>query len=73
MYKELLIALQAVFFYQPDGRGPCLAFEGEKIQLSWFRNYLVVVAMETKTMPRTATMWVKFIMGENLRHCISNS
>ncbi|WAR00818.1 VPS11-like protein [Mya arenaria] len=39
----------AVYFYQPDGRGPCLAFEGEKFQLHWFRNYLVTVGKDTKS------------------------
>lgn len=38
----------AVYFYQHDGRGPCLAFDGEKILLHWFRSYLVVVGKDTK-------------------------
>lgn len=38
----------AVYFYQYDGRGPCLAFEGEKIILHWFRSYLVVVGKYEK-------------------------
>lgn len=42
----------AVYFYQPDGRGPCLAFEGRKTILHWFRGYLVVVTKDNKTMPR---------------------
>ena len=47
---------QAVYFYQPDGRGPCLAFEGEKLQLHWFRGYLIVVGKESKSMPRAPPM-----------------
>ncbi|XP_064651834.1 vacuolar protein sorting-associated protein 11 homolog [Lineus longissimus] len=43
----------AVYFYQPDGRGPCLAFEGEKNLLFWFRGYLIVVGRDTKAMPRS--------------------
>nr|XP_054754971.1 vacuolar protein sorting-associated protein 11 homolog isoform X1 [Lytechinus pictus] len=42
----------AVYFYQPDGRGPCLAFEGRKTILHWFRGYLVVVTKDSKTIPR---------------------
>ncbi|XP_071483682.1 vacuolar protein sorting-associated protein 11 homolog [Diadema antillarum] len=42
----------AVYFYQTDGRGPCLAFEGRKAILHWFRGYLVVVTKDSKTMPR---------------------
>ena len=48
--------VQAVYFYQPDGRGPCLAFEGEKLQLHWFRGYLIVVSREGKSMPRAPPM-----------------
>ncbi|KFM62524.1 Vacuolar protein sorting-associated protein 11-like protein, partial [Stegodyphus mimosarum] len=44
----------AVYFYQHDGRGPCLAFEGEKILLHWFRSYLVVVGKDTKAVHSSA-------------------
>jgi len=44
--------LQAVYFYQSDGRGPCLAFEGEKLQLHWYRGYMLVVGKENKPFPR---------------------
>lgn len=37
----------AVYFYQIDGRGPCLAFENEKILLYRFKNYLVIVGRDT--------------------------
>ncbi|CAM1311822.1 VPS11 (predicted), partial [Pycnogonum litorale] len=40
----------ALYFYQPDVRGQCLPFEGEKIILYWFRGYLVVVSKENKSM-----------------------
>ncbi|XP_069106820.1 vacuolar protein sorting-associated protein 11 homolog isoform X1 [Argopecten irradians] len=46
----------AVYFYQPDGRGPCLAFEGEKLHLQWFRGYLIVVGKENKALLRTAVL-----------------
>lgn len=38
----------AVYFYQPEGRGPCFAFEEEKVILHWFRSYLVVVGKDNK-------------------------
>ncbi|KAK2167121.1 hypothetical protein LSH36_32g21058 [Paralvinella palmiformis] len=38
----------AVYFYQPDGRGPCLAFEGDKLRIHWYRGYLVLVSKEVK-------------------------
>ncbi|XP_067666114.1 vacuolar protein sorting-associated protein 11 homolog [Haliotis asinina] len=55
--NQLVIGRQdAVYFYQPDGRGPCLAFEGEKLQLHWFRGYLVVVGKDNKNMPRAPVL-----------------
>lgn len=37
----------AVYFYQLDGRGPCLAFEGEKLVLHRFKSYLVVISRDS--------------------------
>ncbi|ELT88573.1 hypothetical protein CAPTEDRAFT_218778 [Capitella teleta] len=45
---------EAVYFYQQDGRGPCLAFDGTKLQLHWFRGYLVIVGKDTQSLPRVA-------------------
>lgn len=42
----------AVYFYQVDGRGPCLAFEGEKLILYKFKSYLVIVSRD---LPSKAT------------------
>jgi hypothetical protein len=42
----------AVYFYQPDGRGPCLAFEGEKLQLYFYRGYMIIVGKENNPLPR---------------------
>jgi hypothetical protein len=50
-----LTFFQAVYCYTPDGRGPCYAVEGEKKMLQWFRNYLVIVAKDTKTVARAST------------------
>ncbi|XP_050409252.1 vacuolar protein sorting-associated protein 11 homolog [Patella vulgata] len=51
--NQVVIGRQdAVYFYQPDERGPCLAFEGEKLQLHWFRGYLVIVGKENKLQSR---------------------
>ena len=43
----------AVYFYSTDGRGQCYAIEGEKCNIFWFRNYLVIVTKETP-------MWAVF-------------
>lgn len=42
----------ALYFYQPDQRGSCLIFEGNKNRLQWFRNYLLVVTKDSKAIPR---------------------
>ena len=36
--------MQAVYCYTIEGRGPCYAFEGEKLALHWFRGYLVMLS-----------------------------
>lgn len=47
--NQFLVGRQdAVYFYQPDGRGPCLAFEGEKMAVYWCRGYLVIVTKDNK-------------------------
>lgn len=36
----------AIYCYNPEGRGQCYAFEGKKRLLNWFRGYLTVVSDE---------------------------
>uniref|UniRef100_T1ISE0 Vacuolar protein sorting-associated protein 11 homolog n=1 Tax=Strigamia maritima TaxID=126957 RepID=T1ISE0_STRMM len=45
-YQFVVARTDAVYFYQPDGRGPCFAFDGKKIILHWFRGYLVAVGKD---------------------------
>lgn len=45
--------LQAVYFYQPEERGQCLAFEGEKLQLHWYHGYMIIVGKENQPLPRS--------------------
>ena len=47
---------EALYFYQPEGRGPCLAFDSEKKMVTWFRGYLIVVSKEKNQMARPAGM-----------------
>jgi tetratricopeptide (TPR) repeat protein len=35
-----------IWFYKPEGKGSCFAFEGKKIMVDWFRTYLVVVSCD---------------------------
>jgi hypothetical protein len=47
--QEMAIAdNQAVYFYGPDGRGPCFIIDGEKTSIHWFKGYLVIVSKEPK-------------------------
>uniref|UniRef100_A0A8C4Q9L1 Vacuolar protein sorting-associated protein 11 homolog n=1 Tax=Eptatretus burgeri TaxID=7764 RepID=A0A8C4Q9L1_EPTBU len=41
-----------VYLYQPDERGPCFAFEGEKKIVHWYRGFLVVVTKDSKGVSR---------------------
>ena len=45
----------AIYFYQTDGRGPCLAFEGEKLLLHWYRSYLIVIGKDTTASVSTSS------------------
>ncbi|XP_044312298.1 vacuolar protein sorting-associated protein 11 homolog isoform X2 [Varanus komodoensis] len=40
---------ECVYLYQPDERGPCFAFEGQKLIAHWYRGYLVIVSKDRKT------------------------
>lgn len=35
-----------IWFYKPEGKAGCFAFEGKKIMIEWFRTYLVVVSTD---------------------------
>ncbi|ORY06607.1 vacuolar protein sorting-associated protein 11 [Basidiobolus meristosporus CBS 931.73] len=35
---------EAIYFYGPEGRGPCFAYEGTKISINWFKNYIIIVS-----------------------------
>ncbi|KAL3646072.1 Vacuolar protein sorting-associated protein 11 [Castilleja foliolosa] len=55
---ELIIGrLEAVYFYEVDGRGPCWAFEGEKKCLGWFRGYLLCVIADQRTGQNTFNIY----------------
>ncbi|KAH8849919.1 Vacuolar protein sorting-associated protein 11 like [Schistosoma japonicum] len=40
----------AVYFYNWDGRGPCLAADGEKIALETYKNYLIILKNTGKSL-----------------------
>ncbi|XP_054853684.1 vacuolar protein sorting-associated protein 11 homolog isoform X2 [Eublepharis macularius] len=44
---------ECVYLYQPDERGPCFAFEGQKLIAHWYRGYLVIVSRDRKTSPKS--------------------
>ncbi|KAJ1909252.1 Vacuolar protein sorting-associated protein 11 [Tieghemiomyces parasiticus] len=42
---ELVVARdEAIYFYTPEGRGPCFAFEGPKLSMRQFRDYVVILS-----------------------------
>ncbi|NXO81770.1 VPS11 protein, partial [Sitta europaea] len=44
---------ECVYLYQPDERGPCFAFEGQKLIVHWYRGYLIIVSKDRKTSPKS--------------------
>jgi hypothetical protein len=36
---------EALYFYSPEGRGPCFIVGGEKSFMTWYHSYLVVVSV----------------------------
>ncbi|XP_048417987.1 vacuolar protein sorting-associated protein 11 homolog isoform X2 [Stegostoma tigrinum] len=48
--NQLIVAGDdCVYLYQPDERGPCFAFDGQKQIVHWYRGYLLIVSKEKKT------------------------
>jgi vacuolar protein sorting-associated protein 11 len=41
------LKFKGVWFYKPEGKGGCYAFEGKKLMIQWYRNYLVVLSNDT--------------------------
>ncbi|OCT72449.1 vacuolar protein sorting-associated protein 11 homolog [Xenopus laevis] len=37
---------ECVYLYQPDERGPCFTFEGQKMIVHWYRGYLIIVSSD---------------------------
>ncbi|ORX60289.1 hypothetical protein DM01DRAFT_1361468 [Hesseltinella vesiculosa] len=45
---------EAIYFYDPTGRGPCLAYDSPKSYLLWFKsNYLIIVSPPTNAPARS--------------------
>jgi vacuolar protein sorting-associated protein 11 len=48
---ELVVGRQdAVYLYEPEGRGPCIALDSNKKMVQWFRSYLVVVNQDQQNL-----------------------
>ncbi|CAG8703669.1 27714_t:CDS:10 [Gigaspora margarita] len=42
---EMVVAKdEAIYFYEPEGRGPCFAYEGTKSSVTWFKSNLIIVS-----------------------------
>uniref|UniRef100_A0A8C8DT21 VPS11 core subunit of CORVET and HOPS complexes n=1 Tax=Oryzias sinensis TaxID=183150 RepID=A0A8C8DT21_9TELE len=44
---------ECIYLYQPDGRGPCFAFDGQKLLAHWHRGYLFLVVKDVKSPNKT--------------------
>lgn len=48
---------EAIYFYEPEGRGACRPFEGKKVFVTWFRSYLVVVSEDPNSKQHQANIY----------------
>lgn len=44
---------EALYYFEPDGRGPCLAFDAAKKKAVWFRSYLLVECVDANDPKKT--------------------
>ncbi|KAI8902900.1 hypothetical protein BC833DRAFT_571048, partial [Globomyces pollinis-pini] len=45
--QEMVLATKgAVYFYGPDGKGPCFLIEGQKSEIQWYKGYLMIVSYD---------------------------
>jgi tetratricopeptide (TPR) repeat protein len=52
---ELVVGRKdAFYFYEPEGRGPCIAVDTNKKIMTWFRSYLVVVSQDSQNLRSNA-------------------
>lgn len=50
MFVYWLYLIQAIYLYDPTGRGPCFAYDTPKVSLTWFKsNYLIIVSPPVTT------------------------
>ncbi|TPX36028.1 hypothetical protein SmJEL517_g01773 [Synchytrium microbalum] len=48
--QEMVIGRrEAVYFYGPDGRGPCFIIDDDKVSMTWFRGYVAIVSSGTRS------------------------
>ena len=40
---------ECVYLYQPDERGPCFAFDGQKLLAHWYRGYMLLLTKDAKS------------------------
>ncbi|CAG8559847.1 5223_t:CDS:10 [Funneliformis caledonium] len=53
---EMVVAKdEAIYFYGPDGRGACFAYEGTKSAVTWFKSNLIIVSPPASQPTRLTT------------------
>ncbi|RHZ69860.1 hypothetical protein Glove_277g41 [Diversispora epigaea] len=53
---EMVVAKdEAIYFYGPEGRGPCFAYDGAKSSVTWFKSNLIIVSPPVSQPTRVAT------------------
>ncbi|CAG8480604.1 10621_t:CDS:10 [Diversispora eburnea] len=53
---EMVVAKdEAIYFYGPEGRGPCFAYDGAKSSVTWFKSNLIIVSPPVSQPTRLTT------------------
>lgn len=55
----------AIYCYTNGVKGQCYAVDGEKVQLEWFKNYLVIIAKDGKSSSRVTSASVRSLGDSN--------
>lgn len=65
---------EAIYLYDPTGRGPCFAYDTPKSSLTWFKsNYLVIVSPPVMTSTQLSTGARASLHFGSPRRTIANS
>ncbi|CAO3609654.1 unnamed protein product [Cunninghamella blakesleeana] len=64
---------EAIYLYDPTGRGPCFAYDSPKVSLTWFKsNYLIIVSPPVTTASHFSSSSRSFGISSDRNHGTSD-